>query len=145
MVSLWTALVHNIYQVAAQCFYLLIIAPTCFGLSYWPCTGSSLVFYVCSLCTSLLLFQHFFSRCRNPYTEASPWYEQFYQEAQHSTNFSTWRRKPLPKCCSFYIMNQDHGQVQINIHKCVSGHNSYFIRHLIYRTLILLYNYSILF
>jgi hypothetical protein len=34
-----------IYQLVAQCFYLLIIAPTCFGLSCWPSSGSSCFYY----------------------------------------------------------------------------------------------------
>jgi len=37
--------IHNIaYQLVAQSFYLLITAPTCFGISYWPSYGNSLLF-----------------------------------------------------------------------------------------------------
>jgi len=32
------------YQVVAQYFDLFITAATCFGLSYWPFSGSSLIF-----------------------------------------------------------------------------------------------------
>jgi len=36
--------IHNIYyQLLQQCFYLLIIAPTYFGLSCWPSSRISLV------------------------------------------------------------------------------------------------------
>ena len=31
------------YKLFAQCFYLFIIARTCFGLCYWPSSGSLLV------------------------------------------------------------------------------------------------------
>jgi len=31
-------------KLVAQCFYFLIIALTCFGLSSWPSSGSSQIF-----------------------------------------------------------------------------------------------------
>lgn len=39
-------LLHNVC-------YLLLNAPKCFGLIYWPSSGSSYVFNICSLCFTL--------------------------------------------------------------------------------------------
>jgi len=40
---------HNTeQQLVAQSFHLLLIAPTGFGLSSWPTSGSLQVFYLCS-------------------------------------------------------------------------------------------------
>jgi hypothetical protein len=94
--------VHNIYQVAAQCFYLLIIAPTCFGLSYRPSTESLLVVW----CVQLTGFSTFIFLSGEIATlKPAHGMRSSVLGAQHSINFSTWRRKPLPNCCSFHIMN----------------------------------------
>ena len=38
----WLVYIHNVqHQLVAQCFNLLITAPTCFGLSIWLSSGSS--------------------------------------------------------------------------------------------------------
>jgi len=43
-----TTLYSQYLHQLVQCLYLLIIAPACFGLSWWPSSRMSLVFLTCA-------------------------------------------------------------------------------------------------
>ena len=50
-----TTLYSQYLHQLVQCLYLLIIAPACFGLSWWPSSRRSLVFLTCAVYVSTWL------------------------------------------------------------------------------------------